>query len=73
MEQWQPIKPGELPCPVCKAEPQYRTWARFGNGEFGSFALKSPKHRFFGTTPTALVCAGCGYVQFFVEPKDFRY
>jgi len=73
MEQSQPVRPGKLPCPVCKAEPRSRIWEELGNGEFGQFRIKSPKHKFLGTEPSALVCTVCGYVQFFVDPEDFRY
>lgn len=63
------VKP-PVPCPVCGSAPQYRIW-----GEVGGYGLKmlSQKHIFFSASRVEpLICTVCGYVQFFVNPKDFR-
>lgn len=70
----QPINPPVLPCPVCGAEPHRRTWSQV-IGYAGGFTLSSPKqkHKFlYETRAEPLVCTVCGYVQFFVNPEDFR-
>ncbi len=69
MQQQQPTHPG-APCPVCGAEPQYRT--RGQTIGYGHVSIRSKKHSINGTTAQPLVCTVCGYVQLFVNPGDFR-
>lgn len=59
----------DVPCPVCGAEPQYRIWSNF----MERIPIYSKKHTMIGSALTPLVCTICGYVQFFVDPEDFRY
>lgn len=56
-------------CPVCGAEPQYRTWRRFVNSSYTH--VISDAHKIVGSNLTPLVCTRCGYVQIFVDPTDF--
>ncbi|MBO0777608.1 MAG: hypothetical protein J2P37_02160 [Ktedonobacteraceae bacterium] len=70
MNSSQPTR-AVLLCPVCGAEPPYRTWTAPAFGNSG-FKLDSPRHPFLGAEVSALVCTVCGYVQFFVNPQDFR-
>lgn len=66
----QHINPGELPCPVCGAEPQQRTWTNLMNdSHFRPFSLK---HSIVGSQVNLLVCTICGYMQLFADPEDFR-
>lgn len=60
-----------VPCPVCRAESQYRVWSRL-IARNGAVTIRSPKHKVLGSEPTPLVCTVCGYVQLFVNPEDFR-
>ena len=69
--QEQPINPPQKPCPVCGADPQYLTWSQT-IGYSGGFEIKSYKHTLFNSRATPLICTICGYVQFFVNPEDFR-
>ena len=67
--QSRPTKP-DVPCPVCGAEPHYRTWSYFMRT--GEASIHSKKHNIVGVFPIPLVCTVCGYVQLFVNPEDFR-
>ena len=58
------------PCPVCNAAPADRVWSNYAHS--GYVNIHSPKHKMMGATPVPLVCTQCGYVQNFVDPKDFR-
>lgn len=62
--------PGRLPCPVCGAAPEARSWRNFVYA--GYTKIVSDKHSVFGTDVVPLVCSQCGYVQLFVDPQDFR-
>ncbi len=66
--QQRPIK-RDMPCPVCGAEPAYRVW---GTASGCVFILNDLKRRFAPSHPEPLVCTICGYVQFFVNPDEFR-
>ena len=66
--------PGQLPCPVCGASPEARSWRNFvgSNSGNGYTNIISDKHSILGTRINPLVCSQCGYVQLFVNPQDFR-
>lgn len=60
----------DVPCPLCGAEPAERIWGETVG--YGSVAILPMKHAFYGLPAWPLVCTVCGYVQFFVNPEDFR-
>ena len=62
--------PGRLPCPVCGAAPEARSWRKFVGNSYTN--ILSDKHSVLGTTVDPLVCSQCGSVQLFVNPQDFR-
>lgn len=53
-----------------RADASYRVWSQFIANYY--VLLRSKKHKIAGSMPTPLVCTVCGYVQFFVNPEDFR-
>jgi hypothetical protein len=61
---------GRLPCPVCGADPEARSWRSFVTSSYTN--ILSDKHSMMGTKVSPLVCSSCGYVQLFVDPRDFR-
>ncbi|HEY4387125.1 MAG TPA: hypothetical protein VGN34_21930 [Ktedonobacteraceae bacterium] len=63
-------KPPAIPCPVCGAPPELRSWQRFANEQYQT--IISPAHSMAGSKVQPLVCTSCGYVQLFVNAKDFR-
>jgi hypothetical protein len=67
----QHITKPDAPCSICEAEPTYRIWSRFIDVR-GATNIYSKKHKVVGSPCTPLVCTACGYVQFFVNPEDFR-
>ncbi len=73
-----PILP---PCSICGAGPEKRKWSQTFSGGYnaGSILLVASEHQSFwsGSRPkfsqaSPVVCTQCGYVQFFVNPGDFR-
>jgi hypothetical protein len=57
-------------CPNCEADPRYRIWENI-HGVHGPISVTSDSHRFMGSNVKALVCKQCGYIQLFINPKDF--
>lgn len=73
-----PILPS---CSICGAGPEKRKWSKTSPGAYGSgrILLLSEKPPTFWQGSNAelsqaspVVCTQCGYVQFFVNPEDFR-
>ena len=62
--------PGKLPCPICGVGPEGRSWRNFAGNSYTN--ILSDKHSVLGTRINPLVCSQCGYVQLFVDPRDFR-
>ena len=60
----------EVPCPCCGAESDKRIWGETVG--YGSVAILPMKPALYGLPAWPLVCTICGYVQFFVNPDDFR-
>ena len=63
-------KPPAVPCPVCGAPPDLRSWQKLVSEQH--LRIISPAHSMMGSMVVPLVCASCGYVQLFVNPMDFR-
>jgi len=63
-------RPPIVPCPVCGAPPDLRAWGKFNMEQ--NFTIISPAHSMVGSHIIPLICTSCGYVQLFVDPKDFR-
>ena len=73
--------PALPPCSICGAGPEKRKWTQLSPGGYGSgqITLFSEKKPTFWQGMSAelsqaspVVCTQCGYVQFFVNPEDFR-
>lgn len=63
---------GPVPCPICGAEPRYRTWADLMPINVNIFSRKRKGFLRGSSNLMPLVCTVCGYVQFFVIPEVFR-
>jgi hypothetical protein len=63
-------KPPVVPCPVCGAPPDLRTWQKLNYEQYAR--ILSPAHSMLGSPIVPLVCTSCGYVQLFTNPLDFR-
>ncbi len=68
------------PCSICGAGPEKRKWSKTFAGAYGAghiLLVSSEQRGFWGSNPklsqaSPVVCTQCGYVQFFVNPKNFR-
>ncbi len=69
------------PCSICGAGPEKRKWSKTPLGAYGSghiMIISEERQSFWvGSNPklseaVPVVCTQCGYVQFFVNPEDFR-
>lgn len=66
-----------VPCPVCGADPEARSWFKTFRGAYGvgSVSLDIESGGIFSNTPLPtfpLVCTRCGYIQFFVDVGELH-